>query len=198
MPNNEEFNELLRRAKAGDDGAIRDILSQFEQDVQSMVRARLPRKLRSRFDSSDFVQSVWQSLFFDQGHGARDFDNVEHFRGFLFGMVRNKVHEQHRRLTRTGKYDMAREEPLYVRRGDREVVREVVSPDPSPSKAVQASERMAQLTAGRGPDEVEILNLRRQGLSFVEIAARTGIHERTVRRVIEDVRNRLEPQRWRY
>jgi RNA polymerase sigma factor (sigma-70 family) len=198
MPNDDEFNELLKRARAGDDRAIRDFLSQFEQDVQTMVRSRLPRKLRSQFDSTDFVQSVWESFFLDGRPVSRDFDTVEHFRGFLFGMVRNKVYEQHRRLTKTEKYDMAREEPLYVRRGDREVIREVVSPEPSPSKAVQASERMAQLTAGRSPREVEVLTLRRQGLSFVEIAARTGINERTVRRVVEEVRSLLESQRWRY
>ncbi len=127
---------------------------------------------------------------------SRDFDNVEHLRRFLFGMVRNKVREQHRRLTRTEKYDLAREERLYVRRGDREVPREVVSPDPSPSSAVQAADRMAQLTAGRSPLEIEVITLRRQGLTFVEIAERTGINERTVRRVIESVRSMVESHRW--
>ena len=66
-----------------------------------MVRSRLPRKLRTQFDSTDFVQAVWQSLLVDSGQVLADFDNVEHFRGFLFGMVRNKVREQHRRLTKT-------------------------------------------------------------------------------------------------
>ena len=111
-------------------------------------------------------------------------------------MVRNKVSEQHRRLTRTEKYDLAREERLYVRRGDREVPREVVSPEPSPSQAVQAADRMEQLTAGRSPLEIEVLTLRRQGLTFMEIADRTGINERTVRRVIETVRSLLESHRW--
>lgn len=196
MGNNDSFNDLLKRAKAGDEAAIREFLSRFEQEVQTMVRARLPRKLRTRFDSTDFVQSVWQSFFVDAGRDSPEFDNLEHFRGFLFGMVRNKVHEQHRRLTRTGKYDMAREEPLYVRRGNREMLREVASPEPTPSQNIQANDRMAQLTAGRSPREVEVLTLRRQGLTFAEIATRTGIHERTVRRVIEHVRFLLESQRW--
>jgi RNA polymerase sigma factor (sigma-70 family) len=198
MPNNDEFNNLLKRAKAGDEGAIRDFLSQFEQDVQTMVRSRLPRKLRTRFDSTDFVQAVWQSFLVDRAQESQDFDDVEHFRGYLFGMVRNKVGEQHRRLTRTGKSDIGREERLYIRRGDHEVLREVVSPEPTPSQRIQASDRMEQLTAGRSPREVEVLRLRRQGLTFTEIAARTGIHERAVRRVIEDVRPLLESRRWQY
>jgi RNA polymerase sigma factor (sigma-70 family) len=194
MPNDDEFNELLRRARAGDDGAIRDFLSQFEQEVRTMVRSRLPRKLRNQFDSTDFVQAVWQSFFVEAD--SRQFENVEHLRGFLFGMVRNKVSEQHRRLTKTEKYDLAREERLYVRRGDHEVPLEVVSPEPSASQAVQATDRMEQLTAGRSPLEIEVLMLRRQSLTFVEIANRTGINERTVRRVIETVRSRMEAHRW--
>jgi len=194
MPNDEELAELLKRAKAGDNAAIRDFLAHFEQEVRTMVRSRLPKKLRNQFDSTDFVQSVWQSFFVDSGD--LEFTNVEHLRAFLYGMVRNKVHEQHRRLTRTEKYDVAREERLYVRRGHRDVPRAVVSPDPSPSQPVHASERMEQLTAGRSPLEIEVLTLRRQGLTFVEIAERTGLNERTVRRVIATVRSSAEFRRW--
>ena len=35
---------------------------------------------------------------------------------------------------------------------------------PTPSQTVQASDRMAQLTAGRSPRDVEVLTMRRQGL----------------------------------
>jgi RNA polymerase sigma-70 factor (ECF subfamily) len=196
MPNDDEFHDLLARARAGDEGAIRDFLGRFEREVRTMVRTRLPKKLRTQFDSTDFVQAVWQSFFQDLREESREFDNIEHLRGFLSGMVRNKVHEQHRRLTRTEKYDLAREERLYVRRGHREVPRDVVSPEPSPSQAVQANDRMAQLTAGRTPREVKVLTLRRQGLTLEEIAAQTGINERTVRRVIESARALLEARRW--
>ena len=70
-----------------------------------MVRARLPKKLRTQFDSLDFVQAVWQSFFAVRPLDSPDFAKVEHLRGFLAGVVRNKVFEQHRRLTKTEKYD---------------------------------------------------------------------------------------------
>ncbi len=192
MGHDDDFTELMRRARSDDPAAIRDFLARFEREVQMMVRARLPKKLRTQFDSVDFVQAVWQSFFSDLRENPRDFANTEHLRGFLAGVVRNKVQEQHRRLTRTEKYDVAREQRLYIRRGDREVLREVVSPEPSPSEMVQADDRMAQLTAGRSPREVEVVKLRLQGLTFVEIAARTRMDERAVRRVIESVRSRME------
>jgi RNA polymerase sigma-70 factor (ECF subfamily) len=194
MPDAEDFTELIARAKAGDQAAIREFLHRFEPEVRMMVRGRLPKKLRTQFDSVDFVQTVWQSFFADSRLGRPDFENVEHLRAFLAGVVRNKVFHEHRRLTRTEKYDVAREERLYVRRGDQEVPRAVLSPEPSPSAAAQAGDRLAQLTVGRSQREVEVISLRRQGLTFGEIAEQTGIHERTVRRIIHCARARMEAQ----
>jgi RNA polymerase sigma factor (sigma-70 family) len=195
MPSEDDLANLLARAKAGDQEAIRDFLSQFEWEVRMMVRARLPKRLRTQFDSVDFVQAVWQSFFSDLARDAPDFERAEHVRRFLAGVVRNKVFEQHRKLTRTEKYDMSREERLYVRRGDHDVPRDLVSPDPSPSETAQASDCLAQLTAGRSPREVEVISLRRQGLTFDEIATKTGVDERTVRRIIDSARTRMEAGR---
>ncbi len=122
MDHDDDFTDLMERARSGDPAAIHDFLARFDQEVLVMVRARLPRKLRPRFDSGDFVQAVWQSFFKDSDGPHREFANEAHLRGFLDGVVRNKVHAQHRRLTRTAKHNMAREEPLYVSRGDREIL----------------------------------------------------------------------------
>jgi RNA polymerase sigma-70 factor (ECF subfamily) len=195
MSNDDDFIDLMSRAKSGDPAAVRVFLSRFEWEVQMMVRARLPKKLRVRFDSTDFAQAVWQSFFSDLRNKSPDFENVQHLRAFLKGMVWNKVQEQHRRLTKTEKCNLLREERLYVRRGDRDVPREVVSPEPSPSQTVQADDRLVQLTNGCGPGEVAVIRLRHQGLTIDEIAARTGFNERTVRRFIEAARVRMETQK---
>ena len=192
MPDDDDFTDLMARAKAGDQAAIREFLSRFDREVQMMVRALLPKKLRNQYDSADFAQAVWQSFFSDLPRDAPEFENARHLRKYLAGAVRNKVHEQHRRLTRSQKYDIWREERLYIRRGDQDVPREVVSPGPSPSQAAQASDRLAQLTAGRSQREVDVIRLRRQGLTFEEIASVTGIKERTARRIIESARSEME------
>lgn len=188
---------LIERVKAGDADAIRDLIHRFEGDVRTIVRVRLPQLLRSQFDSMDFVQAVWQSVLTKDGKDLGRFTNARHFRGFLAGVARNKVFEEHRRRTRTRKYSLIREEPLYVRRGDRELPREVPAPDPTPSQDAQAQDRFAQLVAGRSAQEVEVVELRRRGLTFDEIAAQTGLSERAVRRIIEAIRERMEARQWR-
>jgi RNA polymerase sigma-70 factor (ECF subfamily) len=188
--NDEDLARLFERAEAGDAEAIR-ILRQFEQDIRLMVRVRLPRALRPQFDSMDFVQDIWQSFFkiFHEDPGR--FSDSQFLRKFLAGMARNKVFEEHRRRTHAQKYDLSREEPLYIRRGDRDVPRDVVSPAPSPVENAQAREWLAQLLAGRSAEETEVIKLRLSGLTFEEIAEQTGCHERTIRRLFESIRDRL-------
>ena len=187
----EELAGLLRRVRAGDETATRILLQSFEDDVRKAVRGRLPRALRTQFDSMDFVQSVWQSFFSSCDQDPEAFQDARHLRGYLAGVARNKVFEAHRRRTRTKKYDMNREERLEARRGDQDVRRELPAAGPTPSQAAQANDRLALLIAGRSPEEVRIVELRRQGLTLKEVAERVGKDERSVRRVIDAIRARM-------
>jgi RNA polymerase sigma-70 factor (ECF subfamily) len=52
------------------------------------------------------------------------------------------------------------------------------------------------LAAGRRPAEALVLELRRQGLTFEEIGARVGLNEKTARRLIDSLRERMEARQW--
>ncbi len=193
----EDLAGLIAQVKAGNADAMRDLILRFESDLRMSVRERLPQKLRSRFDSLDFVQKVWQSVLTKEGQDLGCLlPNAQHFRGYLAGVARNKVFEEFRRQTRTRKYNLKREEPLYVRHGDRERPRELPAPGPTPSQDVQADDRFAQLVAGRSEQEAKVVQLRRQGLTFEEIAAQMGLNERSVRRIIDAIRARMEARKW--
>jgi len=192
-----QFNRLIERARAGDDAAIEELLMAFESDVRLIVRTRLPRLLRGQFDSMDFVQAVWKSVLADRRCGGKAFDNAAHFRGFLAGVAHNKVLQEFRRHTKTESHDLAREEPLYVRHGDREEPREVASPDPSASELFQADDLLGRIAAGRTPHLAEILELRRQGMTQEEIARHLRISDRSVRRALDEAYGRLEREEGR-
>lgn len=192
-----DFVALIERARGGDESALTELLRTFEAEVRTMVRVRLPRVLRTQFDSMDFVQAALTSFCNELRDGKGQFANARHLEAFLSAVVRNKVYEEHRRRTRSKKYDLSREEPFYVKRGDREVPREVTSPDPSPSTQAAAREQLHKLLAGRNPEVAEIVELKIQGLTYVEIGERVGMNERSVRRIIEVMRARMEAQSWR-
>jgi RNA polymerase sigma factor (sigma-70 family) len=197
MSQETELSSLIERARQGDEQAIRQFLSRFEKEVRMMVRGRLPKKLRSQFDSMDFVQAVWKSFFMELRAGTTDFANVQHLRGYLAGMTRNKVYQQYRRITRIKKSTSPGEQRLHGHEAEGEGDRELVSPDPTPSQTAQAGDRLRQLIAGCSPQDVEVITLRYQGLTHLEIACRTGLNERTVRRIIEAARRRMEARGWK-
>ena len=192
------FADLIRRARAGEPDAAVELLDRFEPEVRTMVRVRLPKALRNRFDSMDFVQAVWASVLTvgPAEPAPASFADESQFRGFLAGVARNKIFEEHRRQTRTKKYDIGREERLYVRKGASDIPRDVPGSEPTPSENVQAVDRLGQLVEGRTEQEAEIINLRRDGLTYEEIAAKIGLHERSVRRVIDAARQRMEARKW--
>jgi RNA polymerase sigma-70 factor (ECF subfamily) len=191
-----DLAERMAKAAGGDENAVRELLLHFEPEVRMVVRGKLPRSLRSQFDSTDFVQSVWESVFTKDGPELARFTNARHFLGFLAGVARNKVFEEHRRRTRTKKYNLSREEPLYVRRGNRVVPRDVPASDPSPSQETQAGDRLSQLLKGLTPEERQIVLLRRRNLTYAEIGEALNRHESAVRRVIDDIRRRMEDRDW--
>jgi RNA polymerase sigma-70 factor (ECF subfamily) len=185
-----ELSEFLKRIHAGDEGAARELLNRFEAEVRLVVRRQLPRLLRSRFDSLDFLQSVWGSFFRRMRSSPTTFEDSRHLVAFLARAAKNKVIDEYRRAA-SRKHDMHREEPLWAdRRGPKEV------PDPidSPSEVAQAREVLVRLRELVPLERRTIVELKAEGLSSKDIGERLGISERTVQRVLEELRRRMETE----
>src|SRR5713101_8025830 len=108
----EDIRQFLARIQAGDEDAARDLLSRYEAEVRLVVRRQLPRLLRSRFDSLDFLQSVWGSVFRRVRGGPAEFEDSRHLVAFLARAAKNKVIDEYRRAA-SQKQDVHREEPLW-------------------------------------------------------------------------------------
>lgn len=184
----DEIPNFLERIKAGDDDAARELLSRYESEVRLVVRRQLPRLLRSRFDSLDFLQSVWGSFFRKVRSGPADFVDSRHLVAFLARAAKNKVIDEYRRAA-SQKQDVSREEPLWIE-GHRP--RDLPGAVDSPSEVAEAREAFGRLSELVPEDRRSILALKAEGLSSRDIGERLGISERTVQRVIEDLRRRAE------
>jgi RNA polymerase sigma-70 factor (ECF subfamily) len=60
----------------------------------------------------------------------------------------------------------------------------LVADEPHPSEVAQADDLWQRMLRLCPPEHHVVLHLRREGLSSGEIAARTGLHEGSVRRVL--------------
>jgi RNA polymerase sigma factor (sigma-70 family) len=179
------IQELLARIKSGDEGAARELLTRYEPKVRLVVRRQLPRLLRSRFDSLDFLQSVWGSFFHKIRTGPNDLREEQNLITFLAWAARNKVIDEYRRAG-TRKQDIRREERLKViEDGETRL-----AGGDTPSQLAQARETYDRLRDLLPEDRRVILELRAAGHSCKEIGEKLGMSERTVQRILEDLKSR--------
>ncbi len=180
------LHDLLGRIRAGDEAAARELLARYERQVRLVVRRQLPRLLRSRFDSLDFLQSVWGSFFRRVRSGPAEFEDSRHLVAFLARAAKNKVIDEYRRAA-SRKQDVHREEPLWT---ERNRPKDLPAEIDSPSEVAQAREVFGRLCNLLPEERRDILELKAEGLSSKDIGERLGISERTVQRVLEDLRRR--------
>jgi RNA polymerase sigma factor (sigma-70 family) len=176
---------LIDRIQSGDEEAARELLTRYESKVRLVVRRQLPRLLRSRFDSIDFLQSVWGSFFRRIKTGPNDLEEEDNLIAFLAWAARNKVIDEYRRAA-SQKQDIHRESPLRVEQGadqDR-------AAGETPSQIAQARELYDRLHDMLPEDRGVILELKAAGYSSKEIGERLGVSERTVQRVLKELWDR--------
>jgi RNA polymerase sigma-70 factor (ECF subfamily) len=174
-----EFEDLIEQVRAGSQQAAWTLVDKYSRDVQRFVRRSLHQKLRSKFDSMDFVQIVWGS-FFRCPDRLQGMAKAEQLIAYLATLAKFKVLAEVRRRLQTEKHNLDREEP-----NSEGSPREMMGNIPTPSAVAIARERWDQLLSGE-PDQVRrIVELRLQGTTYTEIATQLEIHERTARKTIK-------------
>src|SRR5690348_3507408 len=127
---NEPMDELLKRLCDGDMAAAERVFLEFEPYLRKVVRRQLPAQLRSKFDSSDILQSVWVTLLRGFRESGWRFADADQLRGFLFVATRNRVIDR----VRMHQKSAVREEPL----GECVARSPLTSRQPRPSDIAQA------------------------------------------------------------
>jgi RNA polymerase sigma-70 factor (ECF subfamily) len=176
-----EFASLMRRLRDGSEEAAWELVERFSSSVQRVIRRSLNEQMRSKFDSIDFVQAVWFSLFRERER-FNNFQSPAQLTAFLMGMAKNKLAHEHRRRLQTKKHDLRREQPVNSEDHDYGYQD---SHCPRPSQIAQARELWNSIIAGESDQNHRIVKLRLAGMTYEEIGSTLGIHERTARRVID-------------
>jgi RNA polymerase sigma factor (sigma-70 family) len=189
MSEHDSFAEFIRRIRAGDDQAARDLVERYEPLIRREVRLRLrDQRLASQFDSADVCQSVLASFFVRAAAGQYDLDQPEQLLRLLVVMTRNKVSQQVRR-NRADRRDYRRLEahdPAYLeaRRGA----------SPSPSRLVAGRELLDDVLRRLSEEERRLAELRAQGCDWAEIATELGGTPQARRKQLARALDRVEQQ----
>jgi RNA polymerase sigma-70 factor (ECF subfamily) len=190
MAPNESFVDLMARLRAGEDAAAAEVFARFAGRLHGLARRHLDTVLRQKVDAEDVVQSAYKSFFVRYGEGRFQVEGWNNLWGLLTLITLRKCADR----------------AAYFRAERRAVAREVAPPadpetggrwegidrEPSPDEAAMLAETVAQLFRGLDADEAPVVELSLQGYTAQEISERLGRAERSVRRLRERVRKRLE------
>jgi RNA polymerase sigma factor (sigma-70 family) len=182
--------ELLARFQEGDALAAEEIFERYIDRLTRLARARLSPRLSRRTDAEDVVMSAWRSFFVAAGAGRFSLKRSGDLWRLLVSITLHKLYHQARRHT-AERRTVGGEQPLdqtndwMIAASDRE---------PAPEEAVALAEELEHLMAGLDEFGRRVLELRLQGETHAEIAGDTQRSERSVRRRLHEIRERLSRQ----
>ena len=181
VDNLKRFRDLMRRVCEGSEDAAWEVIEDQDWRILRTVRRILNPKLRSKFDSFDFTQKVWQS-FFRARDKAEHFETPRQLAKFLVGMARHKVHMEVRGRLSTEKRNISREVPFIDSLGTNG--RAIAGSQPEPEEVAIARERLEQLLQGQPAHYRRIIELKAEDYTCAEIGEILDLDENTVRRFL--------------
>lgn len=179
----DSLDALLQKLTSGDNEAAGRVFLAYEPYLRMVVRRHLSPNLRTKFDSLDIVQSVWADVLRGFCEAGWRFADATHFRAFLIRLTHHRFIDRLRQNRQAVKHEQSLtlgtwEETLETR-------------NPQPEDIARAEELWQEMLTLCPPEHREVLWLKRQGALSPEIAARTGLHEGSVRRILCRLSRRL-------
>ncbi len=181
----------MERVRGGSPEAYQELIERCGPHILRIVRRQMHvhAKLRKRFDSNDFVQSVWAS-FVAQGGDTIQFKDPTALIQYLLQMARNKVVAEVRDRMQAGKRNVHREHSLDGSAAF--ATEEAISRQPTPSQVAVAHETYDRMHRRLARTQQDIIERLVEGESHEKIAAQMGVTTKTVQRLINRILARGE------
>jgi RNA polymerase sigma-70 factor (ECF subfamily) len=176
--------DLMAALSSGNADAAQRVFMAYAPYLRMVVRRQLTPRLRSKFDSMDIIQSVWADLVGGFMAGRWQFSSPGQLRAFLVKATRNRFIDRVRQQQTPLRQELCNTDDKHLQEIPQRGVHHA-------SCHLEAEETWQKLLALCPAHHGELLHLKRQGLTLAEIAARTGFHKGSVRRILYDLAARL-------
>jgi RNA polymerase sigma factor (sigma-70 family) len=182
----ETGDRLLEQLWEGHSDVLGELFAIYESYLRAIVRSQLSNRLRSKFDSVDVVQSVWVQLLQRLEQDGCRINDKNHLRALLVTIARRRLVSRARQCWWLADADLPRDDEGWENNID--------AGQDTPSETAQAHDLWAKMLELTPPAHRDVLVLKREGLPLQEIAARTGLHEGSVRRILRRLSRELALQ----
>jgi RNA polymerase sigma-70 factor (ECF subfamily) len=186
-------DKCVERWRAGDEQAAAELYNRYVQRLVAVAQRRLSAKLAARLDPEDIVQSVFRSFFGRAQEGKFTFKEADDVWKLLVQITIHKTLKQvdyHRR----GKRNAAAEVSPSERHQDLLIAH--LAKEPTPEEATAFLDELEHFLQQMRPEDRKVIEMRLEGYDNIEIAAKLGISDRKIRRLMERMRGLAENQEY--
>ncbi len=180
-----EWDRLITGLRGGDEHVVAEFCRDYGGRLQRLADRYIQPGLRRRMGPESVVQSACCSFLRRAREGQYQLADCEDLWRLLCAITVRKVRE-HARFHLRQKRGVDRE----IAGLDTSALGE--APGPLPDEAVAIAEEFERLLASLDEEDRRIVELKLQELSNLEVADALGCSERTVRRLLNRLRSRLE------
>lgn len=178
MPDRQRIEDLVHRARHGDQEAIAEVAAEFHDTLVDFAESRIGPSLRREIGPEDVAQDA---LLKALGSLTRfEWRSESSFRQWLFGIAEHLIRNASRRRSAS----------------IRELSMDVTGDEESPSHALRKGERFDRLEkaiTALSPDHRKVIRLARiEGLKIAEIAKRMNRSEGAIHQLLSRAMSQLK------
>jgi RNA polymerase sigma-70 factor, ECF subfamily len=176
-------HSLLKLYREGNQEAALELYQRYSHRLRALARAQLSAGLAGHVDVDDIVQSVFGSFFRGVNGSLYDVPLGEELWKLLLVIALHKIRNQ-------GSYHQAQKRDIGRTVPVDQIDTAAKSADDSAARAflqMVVEEALSQLS----PNHRQMVELRMEGFSVEEIAAKTNRAKRTVERLLQQARAKL-------
>jgi RNA polymerase sigma-70 factor (ECF subfamily) len=181
-------HSLLLRYRRGQDDAPTLLYLRYAERLRALAAAQRSPGLAARVDPEDIVQSVFRTFFRRAAEGQYDVPEGEEIWKLLLVIGLHKIRA-------LGAFHRAARRDVRLTAGG-DVYDRAIDSEPGKNEAALEVLRLVidEVLAALPPNHRPIIELRIEGHEVAEIAQRVQRSKRTVERVLQDFRERLDAQ----
>ena len=188
---NADDGEVFAGLRLGDVAAVAEFCRRYGPMIERLAERRLSAPLKRRIGADDVAQSVCRTFVRRAGEGEFQLADGGGLWGLLCAIALTKIRAKTRFHLRQ-KRSLRDERHLdsVAADGERKVP-EAANSEPTPEATAEVSDMFDKLVAEFDEEERRIIELRLQDYTQEEIAERMQCSDRTIRRFMKRVQDRL-------
>ena len=176
--------DLVSDFQAGSESAARDLFDKYCERLMKLAKRRIGQRMASRFDPEDVIQSAFRTFFTRVKNDEFTFEAEDDLFKLLVRLTVRKT------LRRIEHHSAAKRNPnleAAQRTDDVEPFSLLAGQHVTPDMEVALIDEFQNFIGDLPELDRQVIELKIQGYTTVEIAEKVGSYERKVRRVLERI-----------